>query len=255
MKTETEDITFRSVNLYDNHLSNAFVDIALRGRQISVENRQLAQDLSTNGCFPKAWIRTAHGFQLLKDGGQDAVEREILASRICQCFQCKQVIYQEGSFEDEVVSVSEIMTTKQYSIASRESFEIYAANHELDALEYILQLDAYSYYMMNILDYLVGNTDRHWGNWGFLVDNETNQPIGLHPLMDFNRAFYAYDTLEGANCQTRLPRIMTQREAAVEAVGKIGLNRIADIEKAWFKERRKEYEMFRMRLEYLEGLQ
>lgn len=22
------------------------------------------------------------------------------------------------------------------------------------------------YYMMNIVDYLVGNTDRHWGNWG-----------------------------------------------------------------------------------------
>ena len=25
--------------------------------------------------------------------------------------------------------------------------------------------------MMNILDYLVGNTDRHWENWGLLVDN------------------------------------------------------------------------------------
>ena len=28
--------------------------------------------------------------------------------------------------------------------------------------------------MMNILDYLVGNTDRHWENWGLLVDNETS---------------------------------------------------------------------------------
>ena len=40
--------------------------------------------------------------------------------------------------------------------------------------------------MMNILDYLVGNTDRHWENWGLLVDNETNRPIRLHDLMDFN---------------------------------------------------------------------
>ena len=38
--------------------------------------------------------------------------------------------------------------------------------------ESILKLDAYNYYMMNIIDYLTGNTDRHWGNWGVLVDNE-----------------------------------------------------------------------------------
>ena len=36
----------------------------------------------------------------------------------------------------------------------------------------ILELDAHGYYMMNILDYLVGNTDRHWENWGLLVDKD-----------------------------------------------------------------------------------
>ena len=49
---------FKDINLYENHLSNAFVDIALKGRQISVENScLLADDLSTGGMFHKAWIR------------------------------------------------------------------------------------------------------------------------------------------------------------------------------------------------------
>ena len=38
--------------------------------------------------------------------------------------------------------------------------------------------------MMNIIDYLTGNTDRHWGNWGLLIDNRTNQPVRLHDLID-----------------------------------------------------------------------
>ena len=71
--------------------------------------------------------------------------------------------------------------------------------------------------MMNILDYLIGNTDRHWGNWGLLVDNKTNKPISLHPLMDFNQYFSAYDTLEGANCQTVMPSGMTHKEVALVA--------------------------------------
>ena len=88
--------------------------------------------------------------------------------------------------------------------------------------------------MMNIIDYLIGNTDRHWGNWGFLVNNANNKLVRLHPLMDYNKAFLAYDTTEGVRC---LPRgeNYTQKQAALEAVGKIGLNQIADVNPEWFE--------------------
>ncbi len=249
-KTE-EQVNFADVNLYQNHLDNAFVDVALRGKQISVENESLARDLSTNGCFPKAWVRTQDKFLLMKDGGADAVEREVLASKVCQCFSCPQVIYKEGEYDGEKVSVSELMTSPKYSIVSREAFEIYAANREINALEFILELDSYSFYMMNILDYLIGNTDRHWGNWGLLVDNRTNQAVSLHALMDFNQSFQSYETLEGANCQTVYPRKLNQKEAAVEAAEKIGLNQIAEIQEDWFRGREKEYGILMKRLERL----
>ncbi len=254
VKKQEEDLHFADVNLYENHLSNAFVDVSLRGRQMTVENKSLIRDLSTNGCFPKAWVRREKGFVLCKDGGETAVENEVLASKICQCFRARQVIYREEVFDGERVSVSDLMTSRKYGIVSREAFEIYAQNQELDAMAYILRLDGYSFYMMNILDYLVGNTDRHWGNWGFLVDNETNQPVCLHPLMDFNRAFRAYDTIDGANCQTVWPEKMTQREAALLAVREIGLNQEHEVEKAWFQGREQEYAMFTERLRMLKAL-
>ena len=72
--------------------------------------------------------------------------------------------------------------------------------------------------MMNIVDYLVGNTDRHWGNWGVFVRNSNNKPVCLHPLMDFNQAFRAYNSLDGANCQTCFHKHLTQKAAALQAV-------------------------------------
>lgn len=71
------------INLYENHLSGSFVDISLRGKQMMVENSELiADDLGTKGYFPKAWVREKDGFYLLKDGGSQVVQKELLASRI-----------------------------------------------------------------------------------------------------------------------------------------------------------------------------
>ena len=147
------------------------------------------------------------------------------------------------------------MTSRQYSIVSREAFEIYAVNQGINPAAYILELDSHSYYMMNILDYLVGNTGRHWGNWGFLVDNETNQPVSLHPLMDFNQAFQCYYQTDGANCLSVLPKHLTQREAAIQAVSKIRLNQIRKIDPFWFRGRETDYQMLTRRLEILREIE
>ena len=172
----------------------------------------------------------------VKDGGREAVEREVLASKICRCFDCHQVLYEQGMFENEPVSISKIMTSQRYSLVTYAAYDVYCTNHDWNTLDKILELDAPSYYMMNILDYLVGNTDRHWENWGLLVDNETNQPIRLHDLMDFNRAFQQYDTPEGANCLTVGKRHLSQKDAAVEAVRNIGLNQVRQVEHTVFSE-------------------
>ena len=88
--------------------------------------------MNFNGCFPKAWQRTENGFRLLKDGGADAVEREVLASQICRCFDVDQVLYERDFFDGEEVSVSDNITSKEFSIVPMEAFEIYSMNHDRD---------------------------------------------------------------------------------------------------------------------------
>ncbi len=251
VKLRNEKISFSEINLYENHLDKTFIDIALKGKQYTVQNKYLARDLSTNGCFPKAWQRTKEGFRLLKNGGQDVVEKELLSSQICRCFNVAQVLYEGDYFDGEKVSVSNNITSKEYSIVSMEAFEIYSANHDKNIKKYILSLDKHNYYMMNIIDYLIGNTDRHWGNWGVLVNNSNNKPIRLYNLMDFNQTFNSYDDIEGSNCQTMFGELISQKQAAIKSVKKIGLNQIKKVNKNIFCELPQFYEMFCKRLALL----
>lgn len=246
-----EEISFEKFNLYDNPLNDAIVELSLRGRQMTVTNQELAPDLSTKGCFPKAWIREKDGFSLLKDGGEEAVKRELLASEICQCFDVRQVKYLEYIYDGEVVTKSKIITSKEYSIVSKMAFDIYACNHDLDTVKVCKEIDPETYYGMNILDYLTGNTDRHPENWGFLVNNRNNEYICLYPVMDFNQCFLSYNNIDGARCQTVWSEILSQREAAIEAVKCIGLRQIQEMDMSKFKDMEKEAKMFQMRLEEL----
>lgn len=252
VKEAGENITFEKLNLYDNPLNEALVEISLKGRQMTVTNHELlAPDLSTKGCFAKAWIRTEKGFQLLKDGGEDVVKKELLASEICQCFDIPQVKYREYHYKSEPVTSSDIITSKKFSIVPKSAFDIYAVNHDLNTIELCKKLDPITYYGMNILDYLTGNTDRHPENWGFLIENSSNQWISLHPVMDFNQCFFAYDQLDGDECKTVGRRNVSQREAAIEAVKCIGLRQIKEMDMSKFGDMQKEAEMFLQRLNEL----
>lgn len=251
-REQGENSTFAELNLHDNPLNDAIVEIFLQGQGLTVQNEGLtvqdfAPDLSTRGCFPKAWIRRQGSFVLLKDGGMDVVKREVLASSICQCFDVPQVPYWIEDFEGQPVSACRLVTSKEISMASKKAFEVYTTNRDRDVIAECIALDAVGYYGMNILDYLVGNTDRHMENWGVLIDNQTNTPLRLYPLMDFNQCFLAYDRLDGAKCLT-VNGHMTQLEAAIEAVKHIGLRQIKDVDMGLFSGMEQESEMFSRRL-------
>lgn len=261
-RAEGEKASFEELNLYAHSLSDAFVDVSLRGKDLTVENAQLlrpadaAGDVSTQGAVPKAWIRREGHFYLLKDGSERDVKAELLASRIARCFDVDQVLYEPFVYKGVNVSSSRLITSPERSIAPMEYMEIYAANHDTTGRDLISRYDVYGYHMMNIIDYLVGNTDRHWGNWGFWIDNRTNLPVKLHPLMDLNRAFLAYEDLEGAISLTGLTAgagRMSQLEAAERGVEAVGLNQIREVQGEWFEDAAVR-EMFFKRLHALEKI-
>lgn len=259
VRKNDETLFFENISLYRHSLSEAFFDVCLRGVNPTLQNQEfltqgkVAGDISTSGVAPKAWLRKNGEIFLYKDGNINEVNAELLASKIAGCFQCNRVEYFEEYYLGQKVCASKLITSEDKSIVPMEFIEVYAANNNTDRFSIVLNKDAYNYYMMNIIDYLTGNSDRHWGNWGFFVDNATNQLTELYPLMDFNKAFTAYENIEGAKCLTsKTP--MTQKQAAIEAVSEIGLNQIAEISDEWFYDA-KIREMFFKRLAVLKEVE
>lgn len=206
VKKDREKIDFNNISLYRHSLSNAFADVSLLGKQITAQNAEMiadldaAGDIATNGVSPKAWIRKNGEFYLLKNGEERDVEAGLLASKIIDCFKVEHVNYIADSFEGKKVSKSHLITSETKSIVSMEFIDVYCVNNNLDVEQFVLEKDKYTYYMVIIIDYLTGNSDRHWGNWGFYVDNDNNTLLSLYPLMDFNKAFTDYSTLKGGVC-------------------------------------------------------
>lgn len=258
VRNRSEKISFDDINLFNHSLSGAFSDVSLAGKQLTAENSELidpsdaAGDVATDGVAPKAWIKENGKFYLLKDGDVRDVEAELLASKIIDCFRISHVSYERSEFDGKTVTKSEIITSPDKGIVSLQYVDIYCSNHSLNLEKLVLSKDGYAYHMMNIVDYLVGNTDRHWANWGFLVDNNTNKIGKLYPLMDYNKAFLSYDTPEGARCLTTSSGI-SQRKAAEKGVAAVGLNQISEIDPSWFKNE-KIKEMFFKRLGILKEI-
>ena len=257
VREQYEKVKFSEINLFEHSLSDAFIDVSLRGMSLTANNSELvdpldaAGDVATQGVAPKAWVRRNGKFYLLKNGDRRDVEAELLASRIIDCFSFEHVKYKREQYEGVDVSSSEIITSLDKSIISMEYMEIYARNNDQDLYRLVIDRDPYAYYAMLIADYLVGNNDRHWGNWGFWIENETNRILKLHPMMDFNKAFTAYDTVEGIRCQTA-PSNISQKDAAIDAVRRIGLNQTAEVKREWFYEDSL-WEMFSARLAILKA--
>lgn len=255
-----EPVSFQDLNLYEHPLADAFVDVSLFGKTPTAQNAELLQpmdyagDVSTQGAVPKAWIRRGGSFYLLKDGGMRDVEAELLASRIVRCFDVEQVLYEPFVYQGQRVSSSRLMTSTERGIVPAEYVAIHAINQDTTLHRVVEQYDAEGFHRMNIIDYLTGNTDRHWGNWGFLVDHRTNRLLRLHPLMDFNKSFLAYDTLEGARCLTTESG-MSQKEAALRGMEKAGIRQVAEIRREWFDgfADANVWEMFCRRMEVLFG--
>ena len=166
IKQDQEKVYFSELSLFRHSLSRAFADVSLSGKSLTVQNTELlapndaAGDIGTQGVAPKAWIRKDYTFYLLKNGDERDVKAELLASKIARCFAVESVAYEPDVFEGKAVSRSRIITSEEKSLVSAEAVEVYCANHGLDRDAFVLKKDARAFHMMNLIDYLAGNTDR-----------------------------------------------------------------------------------------------
>lgn len=201
VKEREEEITWEHDNLYDQEMDPFYADTALTGRSHPLSKEKFhTPELTAQGVSAKCWIREEDGIYLYKVG-----RKELPASKILDVLGISHVQYEKAEYlkeylskeriqkiteAGEVIVRSKLITNKERGIVPFEEFAVYCANKEMeDEYEEAKRIDERSYYEMQIADYILNNSDRHVGNWGFYFDINENRFEKMYPLMDHDHAF------------------------------------------------------------------
>lgn len=210
--TEEPEDKWDSHNLFRRHLKD-IIDISLLGKNLTVTNTELVcNDISTDGVAPKAWGREEAVFYLYKTGVAVQVQNEVAASKALNELGFKVLKYELSSYQGVQVSKCLCFTNENTGFVTAGNYNMNYDLHELINGEY-----GEAFWTMILCDYLVGNSDRHQDNWGFMY-NQDRKITGLCPIFDFDHAFEAKEEFFCLPLQLLGEPNVTMKEAACRAV-------------------------------------
>lgn len=190
--------SFSEYNLYDNRFSRVLGLIAFTGYGSSVRTSLAScPEFTTNGMLPKCWRRESGSIKLYKGGTCGASNTgnepysEFYAAQIAEVLGINAIGYGLSKWQGELCSTCELFTSKDYSfmpvgrLVTKGEMKAVREYYVSLGEEFVSALDD-----LLVLDAVICNVDRHFGNFGFLVDNRTNKIAAPAPLFDHGNSLF-----------------------------------------------------------------
>ncbi len=210
---EGDSKTFAQCNLYENRLSELLASIAFTGYGSSVRTSVLSSpEFTTNGMLPKCWRRQSGKIYLYKGGTAGASNTgnepysEYYAWQVAQVLGVHAIEYHITKWKSCICSRCELFTSKEVSfvpvgnIVKQGGMQAVINYYETLGSAYQDMLED-----MFVFDAVIANTDRHFGNFGFMVNAETNTLQAPAPLFDHGNALFNFaSSMEMESKQTFL---------------------------------------------------
>lgn len=225
--------TFAENNLYDNRFSNVLSHIAFTGYGSFLKSSlRSSPEFTTNGMLAKCWRRVDGKIVLYKSGTEGFANSgnepycEYYAYQVAEAMSVNAVRYGLSKWKGKLCSTCELFTNKDYSFMPVGSLVKEVGIKAV--IEYYRSLGGKYYDAfvdMIMFDAVILNTDRHFGNFGFMVDNRTNKICAPAPLFDHGLSLLTYamdDDLQDWEkyAKTRVPATYSDfRELARELMG------------------------------------
>lgn len=260
---------FAEYNLYDNRFSRVLGLIAFTGYGSSVRTSLAScPEFTTNGMLPKCWRRESGSIKLYKGGTSGASNTgnepysEFYAAQIAEILDINAIGYGLSKWQGELCSTCELFTSKDYSfipvgrLVTKGGMKAVREYYVSLGEEFVSALDD-----MLVFDAVICNVDRHFGNFGFLVDNHTNKIAAPAPLFDHGNSLFnlaGRDALSSGKAldeyaETLVPCVYDDfigtAKAVLNSKHKEGIRRLLDFR---FK-RHSRYNLDSKRLTLIEG--
>ena len=191
---------FSAYNLYENRFSEILSLVAYTGIGQSNAEFTTSPELTTNGMLPKAWRFVEHDGIYLYKGGTSGYANagnepysEYYACQIAKKMGLDAVHYDLENWKGILASKCKLFTDINTAFISIGRF---VKTGGLKAvLDYYKELGT-DYYnavcSMLILDAVIYNEDRHFGNFGLLRDNRTGKILSPAPIFDNGLSLFNY---------------------------------------------------------------
>ncbi len=200
--------TFDEYNLYDNRFDRTLSLIAYTGYGDTQKSEFASSpELTTHGMLPKCWRRMKDGrIILFKSGSGGAANAgnepysEYYAFQIAEAMELNAVQYNLNQWKKRLCSTCELFTGKKLSYIP--AGRIVTEGGWAAVIEYYKMLGKKFYDSladMLIFDAVICNEDRHFGNFGLIIDNKTNTITDTAPIFDNGLALFNYAMNDDVN--------------------------------------------------------
>ena len=192
--------SFDKYNLYENRFSQILGLVAFTGygssNRISLES---SPEFTTNGMLPKCWRRVNGKVTLYKGGTSGASNTgnepysEYYAAQVAQAMGIDAIEYGVSQWKGVLCSTCELFTSRDY--AYMPIGHIVTEGGFAAVFDYYQQLgEAFAQALRDMLvfDAVVCNTDRHFGNFGLMIDNTANTIARPAPLFDHGNSLFNF---------------------------------------------------------------
>lgn len=204
VKSALENINWDSVSLYSNDFDEVVSKLSFDGNGLcSMKFSTTSPELTTDGAFDKCWVKE-DDIYLIKAGSTGASNAgrepysEVLASQVYTCLCENSVQYKLTHYDGRVVSKCKLFTSEEYGYKAAAIFNLVTPNISKLLNEFSKFGGEDNFRRMIVADAVCINQDRHFGNFGFLVNNETFERVAMAPVFDYNLAMFPYaDWYEG----------------------------------------------------------
>lgn len=203
IKKEDEEISWEDISFFKNEFNDTISKLAFEGLGLyGIQLSNTSPELTTDGSFRKCWRKEENDIYLYKRGSSGTYNSglepycEALASEIIGQADPESVRY-------SIVKLHRETATKCKSFANEDvGFvplrKLVDKNITIQGLmDFFDKLGCLEKFRkMLVMDAITFNIDRHLGNIGILVENDTQKPLGIAPNFDFNLSMLPYVTKE-----------------------------------------------------------
>ena len=191
-------------NLYQHPMDKVLAYVAFTGFSTKISGLRTTAELTSSGMLKKCWSNRADGVYLLK--GDDFIKREdgrsqatleYYAAQVAETMGFEHIAYDLEEFhhqngERELICTCKLFTSEDvgfvdaYTYLQQQGLPLSSMILEdpLTQLRIAAVVNSPQYEDMLLFDSIIANQDRHLGNWGMLVDNNSGRFLGVAPIFD-----------------------------------------------------------------------